>query len=222
MVNEAAKLIKEIDIPRKQVIIEARIEEISTQDLLDLGVNLEQLSTISIIDQNEDGFIDGVGLTFPEVIRMLENKGASNTLARPRLMTLSGEEASLLIGDRIPVTVQAVDGGNVVTTVEYIEAGINLVFTPWVTSDNQINLWVHPQISSIGESIGTTLPPINTREARTYIRLNDGETFAIGGLIQDDIIESVTKVPILGSIPILGNMFKSTTKQNFKKSWSSL
>ena len=217
MVNEAAKLIKEIDIPRKQVIIEARIEEISTQDLLDLGVNLEQLSTISIIDQNEDGFIDGVGLTFPEVIRMLENKGASNTLARPRLMTLSGEEASLLIGDRIPVTVQAVDGGNVVTTVEYIEAGINLVFTPWVTSDNQINLWVHPQVSSIGESIGTTLPPINTREARTYIRLNDGETFAIGGLIQDDIIESVTKVPILGSIPILGNMFKSTTKQNLKK-----
>ena len=214
--EEVVALLEIIDTPRKQVIIEVRVEEVSTTDLLDLGVNPEQLSRIELIDKNRDGFIDGVGLTFAQFINILETQGRSNTLARPRLMTLSGEEASLLIGDRIPVTVQRIEDDKVITTVEYIEAGINLVFTPWITSDNKINLRVNPQVSSIGESIGTALPPINTREAETNIRLDDGETFAIGGLIQDDIIESVTKVPFLGDIPILGHLFKSRNTQNIK------
>ncbi|MFI5359824.1 MAG: secretin N-terminal domain-containing protein [Halanaerobiales bacterium] len=214
--DEVVALLEMIDTPRKQVIIEVRVEEVSTTDLLDLGVNPDELSRIELIDKNRDGYIDGVGLTFPQFISILETQGRSNTLARPRLMTLSGEEASLLIGDRIPVTVEKVEDDKVITTVEYIEAGINLVFTPWVTSDNKINLRVNPQVSSIGESIGTALPPINTREAETNIRLDDGETFAIGGLIQDDIIESVKKVPILGDIPILGHLFKSRSTQNIK------
>ncbi|HOA41572.1 MAG TPA: LysM peptidoglycan-binding domain-containing protein [Halanaerobiales bacterium] len=214
--DDLVALLEKVDTPRKQVIIEARVEEVSTTDLMDLGINPEEMSRIELIDKNRDGYIDGIGLTFAQFINILDTRGRSNTLARPRLMTLSGEEASLLIGDRIPVTVEKVEEGRVVMTVEYIEAGINLVFTPWVTSDNKINLRVNPQISSIGESIGTALPPINTREAETTIRLDDGETFAIGGLIQDDIVESVSKVPLLGDIPIFGHIFKSKSTQNLK------
>lgn len=214
--DDLVALLEKVDTPRKQVIIEARVEEVSTTDLMDLGINLEEMSRIELIDKNRDGYIDGIGLTFAQFINILDTRGRSNTLARPRLMTLSGEEASLLIGDRIPVTVEKVEEDRVVLTVEYIEAGINLVFTPWVTSDNKINLRVNPQISSIGESIGTALPPINTREAETTIRLDDGETFAIGGLIQDDIVESVSKVPLLGDIPIFGHIFKSKSTQNLK------
>lgn len=214
--DDLVALLEKVDTPRKQVIIEARVEEVSTTDLMDLGINPEEMSRIELIDKNRDGYIDGIGLTFAQFINILDTRGRSNTLARPRLMTLSGEEASLLIGDRIPVTVEKVEEDRVVLTVEYIEAGINLVFTPWVTSDNKINLRVNPQISSIGESIGTALPPINTREAETTIRLDDGETFAIGGLIQDDIVESVSKVPLLGDIPIFGHIFKSKSTQNLK------
>ncbi len=216
MVEDVFALIDKVDVPRKQVIIEARVEEISTTDMSELGINSEQMSQIEIIDVNDDGKIDGVGLDFADFIKALETKGNSNTLANPRLMTLSGEEARLLIGDRIPITVESIQEGSVITSVEYIEAGINLVFTPWITSDNKINLKVNPQVSTIGESIGTALPPINTREAETTIRLNDGETFAIGGLIQDDVIESISKVPLLAEIPILGHLFKSRKVQNMK------
>lgn len=216
LVEDVLLLIAEIDIPRKQVIIEARVEEIFSTDLRELGVNSDQLSKIEFMDQNDDGFIDHIGLTFANFITLLESKGVSNTLANPRLMTISGEEASLLIGDRIPVTVESVEDGSVIRSIEYIEAGINLIFTPWVTSDNKINLKVNPQVSSIGNSIGTALPPINTREAETTIRLNDGETFGIGGLIQDDIIDSISKIPLLGDIPIFGKLFKSRNEQNIK------
>jgi len=123
-------------------------------------------------------------------------------------MTLNGEKARLLIGDRIPVIVEDVQEDHVTRSIQYIDAGITLEFTPWITTDNRINLEINPKVSSIGESVGSSLPSINTREVETKIRLEDGETFAIGGLIQDDIIESVSRVPLLSEIPILGELFK--------------
>ncbi len=216
VMKDVLALINKIDIPRKQVIIEVRVEEVSSTDLSDMGINSDQMSKIEIIDSNEDGFIDGVGLTFADFIKAIETKGTSNTLANPRLMTLSGEEASQLIGNRIPVIVEKVEDGHVTSTIEYIEAGINLTFTPWVTKNNKVNLKVNPQVSSIGESIGTSLPPINTREVETTVRLNDGQTFAIGGLIQEDLLESISKVPLLAEIPIFGELFRSRSVENIK------
>lgn len=215
-IDSILTMIKKVDTPRKQVIIEAKIEEITTRGIEELGINIDQMSIIELVDDDGDGLIDGLGLTLPDYIKALELNGHSNTLANPRLMTVSGEEASLLIGDRIPVQVEKVEEGSVVMTVEYIEAGINLEFTPWVTKDNQINLHVKPQVSSIGQTMTTALPPINTRELETNIRLNDGETFVIGGLIKDDLIETIEKFPILGDIPILGHIFRSRVYDNQK------
>ncbi len=215
-VGNVVALIDKIDIPRKQVIIEVRIEEVSSRDMDNLGVNPDSISKIEIIDENADGLIDGLGLSIPQFINAMKTKGISNTLANPRLMTLSGEEARLLIGDKIPITLEEFKDDKIVTSIEYIEVGIKLLFTPWVTADNKVSLKIHPQISTIGESIGTALPPINTREVETNVILNDGEPFAIGGLIQDDEIESLSKIPLLSDIPILGQLFKHRKVENFK------
>ncbi|MDI3546758.1 MAG: ral secretion pathway protein [Halanaerobiales bacterium] len=213
-VREAIALIRRLDTPRRQVIIEARIEEISRTELKKLGIYPDKLSEINFV--KDDGKIDSLSISWPDAIKALEESGSANTLANPRLMTLNGEKAKLLIGDRIPVVVEEVEEGMVTKTIEYIEAGITLEFKPWITGDNQIVLEVSPKVSSIGESIGSSLPPINTREVETKIRLKDGETFAIGGLIQDDIIESVSKVPVLSEIPILGELFKHRSRNNIK------
>lgn len=214
-VRRAIKLINKLDNPRRQVLIEARVEEVSRNELLDIGVNPEHLSRINFI-KDSNGSVEGLQFTWPEFLKVLESKGSAQTLANPRLMTLNGEEAKLLIGDRIPIVVEEVEEGQVTSTVEYIEAGITLEFKPWITSDNYISLEVRPQVSSIGESTYNSLPTINTREAETKIRLRDGQTFAIGGLIQDDVIESISRVPLLSDIPILGEIFKSKDTNNIK------
>jgi general secretion pathway protein D len=214
-VKEAINLIKRLDTPRRQVIIEARIEEISRTELLNIGVLPGELSHIRFIS-GDNKILEGIELSWPEYLKVLEDKGEAQTLANPRLLTLNGENGKLLIGDRIPVEVEEVVEGQAVKRIEYIDAGISLEFKPWISSDNNITLEVNPRVSSIGESVGGSLPAINTREASTKIRLNDGETFAIGGLIQDDMIESVSKVPLLSDIPILGEIFKHEKHNNIR------
>lgn len=205
-VKDVASFMEKIDRPRRQVIIEARFEEISRSQLKNMGIYPDRLGQIEFIKDGQG--VDGLSINWPGAINALEKSGHANTLANPRLMTLNGEEARLLIGDRIPVLVEKVEDGEATRTIQYIEAGITLQFKPWITDDNYINLEVKPKVSSIGKSVGTGLPPINTREVETKVQLKDGETFAIGGLIQDDIIENVSRIPLLSQIPVLGELFK--------------
>ncbi|MDZ7672716.1 MAG: type II and III secretion system protein [Halanaerobiales bacterium] len=98
----------------------------------------------------------------------------------------------------------------------YIEAGITLDFLPWITKDNYIELEVSPKVSSLGEELYEGYPSIRTREVSTKLRLRDGQTFAIGGLIQEDMKSSVNRVPILSQIPILGHLFKYSNESDEK------
>jgi len=208
VVQRAVNLIENLDMPRRQVVIEARVEEISTTETESLGIqdptnNLPQVEFIK-----DDGVINGITTTWPNVLTALESEGKAENLANPRLMTLNGETGKMLIGERIPVKGVNADGE---VTITYIEAGITLEFTPWITNENFIELQVSPKVSSLGEEIYEGYPSIRTREVSTKLRLKDGQTFAIGGLIQEDMQTSVNKVPILSEIPILGELFKYKT-----------
>lgn len=214
-INSVKALLARLDQPQRQVIIEAKIVEVSHTDLSALGINPDSLSMIEFITDEESN-LTGIGLTIPQFLKAIESEGSANILANPRLMTINGKEAKLLIGDRIPVEVEEVVDGQVSSTIEYIQAGITLEFLPWIAGDNTITMDVRPQVSSIGESIGTSLPPINTREAETTVRLRDGQTFAIGGLIQEDIIETISRIPLLADIPLLGQLFQHTQRDNRK------
>ena len=208
-IREFINILEEIDKPRIQVMIEAQILEVSFRELKELGVNPGDLSRIKILDKKE---LD-IDIELAEMFKLLKENGSAKVLASPTLMTVEGEKAELLIGDKIPMKIDKDDHEE----IKYIEAGIKLQFLPLVTTNNEILLEVNPRVSSLGESISGSLPSINTREVSTNVRLKNRETFIIAGLIQEDIIKSKIKVPVLGDIPVLGNIFKSyekSTRQN--------
>ena len=172
-------------------------------------------------------FGDVAGLSVEAVLDALEDKGLSKTLAEPTLIALSGEKASFLAGGEFPIPVVqnngglGANGGNGVSgavTVEFKPFGVSLAFTPTVLSDDTINLLVEPEVSSIDPTAsirlnGVSIPGVQTRRASTVLELRDGESFAIAGLLQQDFETTVRQVPILGSIPIIGTLFRSTEFQ---------
>lgn len=164
-----------------------------------------------------------LGLNFNSYLNTLESRGFAKTLAEPTLVALSGEKASFLAGGEIPIPVvqnTAASGGTGVgaVTVEYKPFGVSLSFTPTVLGDHTINLLVQPEVSSIDPAAsiqlnGITIPGLKTRRASTTLELRDGESFAIAGLLQKDFQTTVNQLPLLGSIPILGALFRSTQFQ---------
>lgn len=169
-------------------------------------------------------FGDVVGLDVEAVLDALEDRGLSKTLAEPTLIALSGERASFLAGGEFPIPVVQGAGGVAggasdqitgAVTVEFKSFGVSLAFTPTVLSDSTINLLVEPEVSSIDPTAsirlnGVSIPGLQTRRASTVLELRDGESFAIAGLLQRDFETTVRQVPLLGSIPIIGSLFRST------------
>ncbi len=199
---------KEIDLPQKQVLIKARLEEISRNEVKKLGINPDNLSKLNIISSSS-GNIDDIEFTWPETFRMLEEKGASKILANPSLLTLDRQKAKLIIGDQIPVKLESVEDGQTVSNLNYIEAGIVLEFFPKIINDQQVLLEIKPSVNSIGQVISDGLPAVNSRSAETTVILDNGEMLAIGGLIKENDLETFSKLPFLSELPVLGNIFKS-------------
>jgi len=159
-----------------------------------------------------------LGLNFDSYLNALEDKGFAKTLAEPTLVALSGERASFLAGGEFPVPVAQSGNGNIDAggiTVEFKPFGVSLGFTPTVLGDNTINLKVEPEVSSIDPAASIqvndlVIPGLQTRRASTTLELRDGESFAIAGLLQRDFDTTVNQVPLLGNIPIIGALFRST------------
>jgi pilus assembly protein CpaC len=156
-------------------------------------------------------------LNIEAVLDALERKGFVKTLAEPTLVALSGETASFLAGGEFPIPVSqgSSTGGGTSISVEFKSFGISLAFTPTVLADGVINLAVQPEVSSIDPSAsvqinGLTIPGLQTRRADTVLELRDGESFVMAGLIRKDFSTTVRQVPLLGSIPIIGSLFRST------------
>ena len=150
--------------------------------------------------------------------------GLIKVLAEPNIMAMSGQEGSFLAGGRIFIPVPQVGVGGTTITLEEKEFGVGLKFTPIVLEDGLINLKVSPEVSelsttgttvSVGSSV-SILPSITTRQASTTLQLHDGQSFAIGGLIKNNVTETIKAFPILGEIPILGALFRSSDFQNDK------
>lgn len=158
-------------------------------------------------------------LNLDATLDVLERKGLAKTLAEPTLVSLSGERASFLAGGEFPVpVVQSSGGGGGGTnaiTVEFKPFGVSLGFTPTVLGDKVISLIVEPEVSSIDPSASVTInglvvPGLQTRRASTTVELRDGESFAIAGLLRKDFQTTVRQLPLLGNIPILGALFRSS------------
>lgn len=150
---------------------------------------------------------------FMAALQFLESEGLARTLAEPRLVTQSGQEASFLAGGEYPIPVQSGVSGDAVT-IEFKEFGVGLSFTPVVMSDGKISLRVAPSVSNITDTIVTGAgqqPVLTTRKLNTTVQLHDGQTLALAGLLQDNMRDIVRKVPFLGDIPVLGSLFRSSS-----------
>jgi pilus assembly protein CpaC len=161
------------------------------------------------------GTIGALGIDV--LLTALETKGLTKTLAEPNLIALSGDTASFLAGGEFPIEVaQSGAGatGDAAITIEFKQFGVSLAFTPTVLDDGLINLVVSPEVSAIDLSVAVRgTPGLTTRRATTTVELRDGQSFAIAGLLQDDFQDTINQLPLLGDIPILGALFRSSSFQ---------
>ena len=229
----AERLVASQDLAEPEVVLQVEVLEVSASNLELLGIQWPQQLRFSLIGgagipgeltlpefQNLTSQNVRVGITTPSVILNLsKQQGLTNLLANPRIRVKNREKAKIHIGDRVPVitTTAAATGGFVSQSVTYLDVGLKLEVESNVYLDNEVGMKVTLEVSNIvkevtgsGSSAGTTLAyQIGTRNANTVLRLKDGETQVLAGLISDEDRRTLTKVPGLGDFPVLGRLFRS-------------
>lgn len=232
----------------QQVMLEVRVAEMNRDLIRRIGVNmngvgagnnfgvtalnnLTSLSGPGALDGPMSQFVTGAvnalvrfqtgDITWTSFIDALKEEDVVKVLAKPTLVAVSGQEAQFLSGGEFPFPVPQAFG---VVTIQYKKFGVGLAFTPTVLSDNRISMAVSPEVSELNftnslQLQGFVIPTITTRRATTVVDLADGQSFAIAGLLRDNVREQVQKFPFLGDIPVLGTLFRSS---NFQKNQTEL
>ena len=228
-VGEKADLINRLGVASPtQVNLRVRIAEVSRDVEKRLGINWQVaytdglrflFSTINPFSAGVGNAV-GVGGSFGNwdvnaVIDALDTEGLISILAEPNLTAVSGETASFLAGGEFPILVPDDDK----VTVEFKKFGVSLAFTPTFVGQDRINLHVRPEVSQlsnegavsvpVGLTSAITIPALTVRRAETTVELGSGQSFAIGGLLQNDTTHNISRFPMLGNIPILGRLFAS-------------
>jgi len=228
----AGRLIAAQDLAEPEVMLEVEVLEISRNRLLELGVRFPSSLAVGVegaagvpgavtLREWRGGRSDLVRLTFSDPLFLLSLKqqdGATSILANPRIRVKNREKARIHIGDRVPVitTTAAVAGGFVSESVSYLDVGLKLEVEPAIFLDDEVGIKVGLEVSSIvrevtGAASNTLAYQIGTRNAATNLRLRDGETQALAGLISDDDRRTADRVPGLGELPVLGRLFSNTS-----------
>ncbi|MBA1227070.1 type II secretion system secretin GspD [Stutzerimonas stutzeri] len=254
LIGTMESIVRQLDIPRAQVMVEAAIVEVSG-DITDAlgvqwaidargstggagGVNFGNTgisvgSVLNAINENEipnnlpDGAIIGVGTrSFGALITALSSNSKSNLLSTPSLLTLDNQEAEILVGQNVPFqtgsyTTDAAGANNPFTTIERQDIGVTLKVTPHINEGATLRLQIEQEISSIAPSASLTAQAVdlvtNKRAIKSTILAEDGQVIVLGGLIQDDVTRTNSKVPLLGDIPLLGGLFRSTQETHIKR-----
>ena len=237
-----------LDVPPRQVMIEALITETSSDVSRRLGISWSLGGASGRDSIRIDGYpgnppdsgyspqVNHIGALFQRVdIRSGEwfgqfraeldayvEEGKARIRANPRIATLEGSQANIFIGREEYFSILTGSVSFAYARLEVIKTGIVLTITPYVSDDGHITLEVEPQVSDVVGAGSTGLPVTNKRSVKTTVRVTNGETAVIGGLLVKNRIEVVRKVPLLGSIPILGHLFRHTETQNVESEISIL
>jgi general secretion pathway protein D len=230
-VQRAKAFLAKIDLPQPQIMIEARVVDISDTGSEDLGIQwgdkgiLDQPTFTETRSSGTDaltiGRMDRTPLQIQATLKALVQSGKGKVLASPNVLAIDGKPASAFIGDEVKYVIrveQTQTGTNVMT--ETARVGVQLHTISRINSDGYITMNLHPEVSVITKWIdtpaGLSLPEIARRFVESTVRVKDGETIVIGGLIRDEDIKSMSGVPFLKDLPIIGEFFKSrsTTKSH--------
>jgi pilus assembly protein CpaC len=163
-------------------------------------------------------FLFNTGIGTAAYIRALQTQGALRALAEPNLIAMNGQQASFLAGGEYPVPFLSGSGDRNTVTIVFKEYGVRLNFKPTIIDEDHIRLELEPEVSTLDFANGVKfdgflIPGLRTRRAKTGVELRDGQSFALAGLLDNSETRTLSKVPGLGDIPILGNLFKSTQFQ---------
>jgi pilus assembly protein CpaC len=158
------------------------------------------------------------GILWTAFLNLLKQNNLGRVLAEPNLVTTSGQKASFLAGGQYPYPVPQTSGGGTAITIQFQQYGVQLEFTPTILDDNKIAIKVHPTVSELDYSNavptnGFLVPGLLSREMNTQVEVRDGQTFSIAGLLSDQSRNVINKFPVLGDIPVLGALFRSTQFQ---------
>jgi len=234
-VDRITELLVELDRATPQVLIKVLIAEVTHEDEIDLGtefsilnlqfgVNVEGRGDLGGNDEEAGGLVTatmtgGLAASF----NALQREGRLNVLSRPYILASDNQEASIIVGQEVPFITNSrtTETGQTINTIEYEDIGIILNVTPQINPQGLVIMDVTPEISHLTD---TTVPISETvnatvyakRSAQTQVAIRDGQTIVIGGLMEDRIVDTIRKVPILGDIPLLGALFRRTQKTKVK------
>jgi pilus assembly protein CpaC len=206
-----------------QVQLSVRVAEVSRTKLRELGsswassnngTSVSATNSLASLFETANLFISNTGVGSAAAIRALQTSGAIRSLAEPNVIAMSGQQASFLAGGEFPIPVIQSDGQHTNVTVVFKEYGVRLNFKPTIIDEDHIQLELEPEVSTIDFQNGVKfqgylIPALKTRRAKTGIELRDGQSFALAGLLDNSESSTLSKVPGLGNIPILGALFKS-------------
>jgi general secretion pathway protein D len=233
---QVRKIIDELDRPVPQVLIKVLVAEVTHDDDEDYGVDF------SVLNRRPSGLGQSVGTNFGNAaatggglvvsvleanvtatIRALANKGKLDVLSRPYILASDNQLASILVGQKVPLiqNTRTLEDGQQINAFDYEDVGIILDVTPHINPDGQVILDVAPEISQLTDtdvavSPGLAAPVINIRSAESRVEVKNGQTVVIGGLMEDRKTSLITKVPILGDIPVLKEIFSRTRRTKTK------
>lgn len=237
-IEKLKELLKGVDQPPRQVLIEAKIVDISSKDLQNLGVTwqidyspghgifgrstakAEELKMTQTLAGPSSSLTGGQlkldtlvlkGLTANATIDALVQAQKAHLLASPSIAVLNNREARIIIGEKVPYKERTQTTTGTTETTRFIDVGTTLRVTPSINADGYITLAIHPEVSSVKALIDAG-PQITTREADTVVRVKEGETIVIGGLIRQEDNRVRSHIPILGDIPIIGHLFSNYSK----------
>ena len=222
--------------PQNQVMLRVRFAEVNkaalqefgldflvknrelNDDIVSLGSFAGQVSMPNdplLLSENVDFFLAIPTRNVSAVIQALEERNLLTTLAKPNLTAMNGGEASFLAGGEFPVPIAQGGIGLGMVTIQFKEFGIRLKFVPTISDSNLINIKVTTEVSSLDfengiELAGFKIPSLITRRTETAVELQNGNHFILGGLISQEMIRTLSKVPILGDIPVLKYLFSNT------------
>jgi pilus assembly protein CpaC len=215
--------------PAQQVLLQVRVAEVSRSAIRELSTQLAALNPQNLttdgdwgVETISDGlmqlFLAAPGTRADAVFRALRTNSEVRTLAEPNLIAMDGAPASFLAGGEFPFPVVQAGADAARVTIQWREFGVRLNFTPFLTGGGNIRLLVEPEVSSLDFASGLVVsgfavPALLTRRARTEVELRDGQTFAIAGLLDNNTLESVTRIPVLGDLPVIGALFRSRQRR---------
>lgn len=222
-----------IDVPPRQIMIEALVTEFSQEARKSLGLDASWLgtkegrkldvifplgdvldSTIGVDYLRPDKEIEGWVGDFKVSLKALVQDGEVNIRANPRVVTLEGQRATIIVGkEQYYVIYTGTTGYYAYGNLEKIPVGVSLSIVPYISDNNEITVEIQPEVSDVVGTGATGLPVVSKRAVVTKVRVKDGETIVIGGLLQKNETLNQRKVPLLGDIPILGYLFSRTDKR---------